>query len=873
VKILRLALRNYRGVAEREVAFAPSGVTIVAGPNEVGKSSLSEAVDLLFDERDDTAKQRVREIQPVGCDEGSEVEVDALLGAFHFTYAKRYHRRSETRLRIRAPRVEQATGREAHERVRALLDAHLDTALWRALRMAQGAPLDAPALAGAATLAAALDRAAGVGAGGEREETLFERARAAYDLHFTPTGRARRSRVAAEQAAASAQAEVQLQRGRLDALERDADAEASLRAQVAELEQRIAACGGELRALEAELALLAELRAEGERAAARLAGARADESVAVSLARQRGQLVSAHAGAQAEMESLAEALESEAPAHLAAAAELRHVEERLLDARGARDVAAQAVVHARRACALQRGDRERAELGERALRVEREREEAERVRAVLSAPPIDEARVAVIATAQAAAERAEARLLAEGPRVQVVPEVDLELLVDGRRERLRAGVPAETRVAEALVLSLPGVADVTVIAGAGAAERRKVLEQAATRLRALCLESGVGDHAGAVAALAARRAAAAELARSEERLAQALGSDTPESLAARIAQLAERLASLAAECAPSASCETLDAAERALEQAELAAARARDLAEELARRHESAALRFQRCDQHLTDTHRRLELACEARADHERRLAAARGEVSDEALDARREALGLAAQELEAQARAAADRIAQREPERLEANAARVRETLAADERALRAKRDALIGVAERIAVLGGEGLFERWQAAERQRARAERELAGLVRRANAAGRLFEVLRDERDAARSHYAAPLADAIAELGRPLYGADFAIELSEDLAPVRRILGGQSLLVSQLSAGAREQLALLARLAAARLAGGVPIWLDDALGHTDPDRLAALGPLLAAAGESSQVIVLTCSPERFRSVSGAHIVELH
>src|SRR6185436_2930849 len=69
VKILRLRLRNYRGIAEREVEFSPTGVTIVSGPNEVGKSSLAEAIELLFDERDDTAKQRVREIQPVDRDE------------------------------------------------------------------------------------------------------------------------------------------------------------------------------------------------------------------------------------------------------------------------------------------------------------------------------------------------------------------------------------------------------------------------------------------------------------------------------------------------------------------------------------------------------------------------------------------------------------------------------------------------------------------------------------------------------------------------------------------------------------------------------------------------------------------------------------
>jgi predicted ATPase len=874
VKILRLRLRHYRGIAEREVAFAPSGVTVVAGPNEVGKSSLAEAVELLFDERDDTAKQRVREIQPVDRDEGSEVEADVALGPYAFTYAKRFHRKSETLLSLRAPRVEQATGREAHERVRALLDAHLDTALWRALRIVQGSPLDAPALAASASLAAALDRAAGVGAGGEREESLFERARAAFDEHWTPTARARRGLIAAQHARAAAQSEAESERSRLDQLERDVESEAGLRARVAQLEQRVGADQAALRAIDAELASLASLRAEAERAAARLEAARAEESAAVSLARQRGQLVSAHAAAQAEMESLAEALESEEPAHIAAAAELRHVEERLAAARRARDAAARIALHARRDAALRRGEREQADLLERVVRVERERDEVARAREVLAAPPIDDARVAEIAAAQAAVERAEARLAAEGPRVQVHPSIDLEVIVDGRRERLCAGVRTEQRVAEALVVSLPGIADITVIAGAGVAERRKVLEQATTRLRGLCVEAGVDDHAGAVAALAARRAATAELARSEQRLAQALGRDTRASLARRVGDVAARLAALAAERDPSAqpAPDTLEAAEHALEQAELAASRARESADEAARRHEDAALRFSRCDQHRSETRTRLELAGEARADLEVRLADARAELSDEELEARREARVHAAHETELIAREAAARIAQREPEQLEVRAANARSALVTDERALREKRDALLVLGERIAVIGGEGLFERWQAAERRRARAERELSRLERRANAARRLFEVLREERDAARHHYAGPLADAIGALGRPLYGADFAVELSDELCVVRRILGGRSLLASQLSAGAREQLALLTRLAAARLAGGVPLWLDDALGHTDPERLAALGPLLAAAGETSQVIVLTCSPERFASVPGARVVEL-
>jgi hypothetical protein len=95
VKIHRLVLRNYRGVTECEVAFAADGVTIVEGPNEVGKSSLAEAVELLFDERDDTGKQRVREIKPVDRDAGAEVEADSALGVEHGSWLHGHHHRNQ----------------------------------------------------------------------------------------------------------------------------------------------------------------------------------------------------------------------------------------------------------------------------------------------------------------------------------------------------------------------------------------------------------------------------------------------------------------------------------------------------------------------------------------------------------------------------------------------------------------------------------------------------------------------------------------------------------------------------------------------------------------------------------------------------------
>ena len=52
MRIQRIALKDFRGVGSADIAIAETGVTIVEGPNEIGKSSLAEALYLLFDELD-----------------------------------------------------------------------------------------------------------------------------------------------------------------------------------------------------------------------------------------------------------------------------------------------------------------------------------------------------------------------------------------------------------------------------------------------------------------------------------------------------------------------------------------------------------------------------------------------------------------------------------------------------------------------------------------------------------------------------------------------------------------------------------------------------------------------------------------------------
>ncbi len=190
MKLHRLVLTDYRGIPHRELEFPDSGVVVVGGANEIGKSSMIEALDLLLESKDRSTKKEVKQVKPTHADVGSEVTAEISTGPYRFVYRKRFHKKCETQLTVLAPRREQLTGDEAHERVCAMLDETVDTELWRAQRVLQAASTAAVNLSGCEALSRALDVAAGAAdALFGTEPLLIERIDAEYGRYFTPTGR------------------------------------------------------------------------------------------------------------------------------------------------------------------------------------------------------------------------------------------------------------------------------------------------------------------------------------------------------------------------------------------------------------------------------------------------------------------------------------------------------------------------------------------------------------------------------------------------------------------------------------------------------------------------------------------------------------
>ena len=298
MRIDRIRLANFCGVAAAEVRFAPTGVTIVHGPNEAGKSTLMLAIGLLFEYRDDSNHKEVRSAKPVNRDAGAEVEADVEVGGLRFTYFKRFHKDRETRLAIHGPHPENLSGREAHERVAEILSASVDTALWQALRITQGRNLDMPELHNQPALAQALDRAAGAARSGEKEEALFDAARAEYARYYTPTGmEGKDSLVPARRRADETAQAVEGLTTQLKAVEDDVAKFAQLERTVATQRRGIGALEAAQKAAQASWEAVAKLAAECERAKA--ARELADQALAAarSAVERRAELAAAVATA------------------------------------------------------------------------------------------------------------------------------------------------------------------------------------------------------------------------------------------------------------------------------------------------------------------------------------------------------------------------------------------------------------------------------------------------------------------------------------------------------------------------------------------------------------------------------------------------
>jgi hypothetical protein len=876
MKLHRLVLTNYRGITHREIEFPDSGVVVVSGANEIGKSSMIEALDLLLEAKDRSTKKEVKQIKPTHADVGAEITAEISTGPYRFIYHKRFHKRCETQLTVLTPRREQITGDEAHDRVRAIVNETLDVALWRAQRVLQAASTAAVDLSGCDALSRALDVAAGDAAQlSGAEPLLIDRIDAEYLRYFTPTGRPTgewatatcRMRAADDEVARCAAAVAEVDDAvrthatltdELDRLGRDREEAAELLSTA-----RVAA--------EAVAALTQQLKQAEVVAAA----ADATHAASVSALTERRRLradIDERAGDVAKLEAVAsEAVEDEATAR-----EVQEAADAAAEEARAAVQSSQDRVDAARRAVEQLSDRDEADrLFTRLMKIDSAQRELEGVRRELAEIVLTDTSMREIETAAVAVERAAGQAQLASAHIELVAEADIELRVGGEPVTLQAGDTWASSATTPTDVEVPGVLTARVVPGTPASDNQAKLD-AAQQVLAAALTAVRVDDVAAARTLDQRRR---ELTTTHAKLAAAAdalrGDDEVEVLLARLAELRERdpaggphHAATDRPTHPDEARAALEAAAAEHQRAVAACETHRKVAEAAAKQLGERSTRASVAREKLTAAQAELTLARE-------RLVAQRASATDEDLavkaeadgDKARRATGLVADLGAELARSAPDSVA-----------------AALDDAVRRADAlgnrygevdEALREVTTRLKVYGTEGRKGQLDAAETEREHAEAEYLRVHRRARAAQLLRSVMARHRDATRLRYVDPFRNQVERLGRIVFGDTFEVEIDSELRIASRTLSGRTVPYESLSGGAKEQLGIVARLASAVLVAkedSVPVVIDDALGFTDPDRLTKMGAVFDAVAGDGQVIVLTCSPQRYASVGDARHIEL-
>lgn len=874
MKILKIGLRNYRGVGDRTVEFAPDGVTIVEGPNEIGKSSIAEAIDRIIEDMDSTSRQRILAVKPVDRDVGPEVMIEAETGPYAFRYKKRFIRDRITELDILRPRPENHTGRAAHDRVLAILSETVDVALWKALRMMQGDVVGQAALLDQTALSAALDRAAGESPAGEEAATLLSLAHREYLQYWTETGRRKQAANEMERAIAEASQTIAQIEEAIRAIEDDVETSVRLEADARRLVERGTEQRLRLGEYRDRVDVLAGIEAGVETIEAKFASAQLTATEAKRVEQARQDAIAAVAASKTTQERLKSRLKEDEPQLEVAQARVEAADVAVAAARADRDAAR---TYSDEQQARLSRLRDAADLVSLQMRSERVAGAIAALKAAAAnaAIPVDTSLLASIRDQHRIVELARARLEATRPLVSVDALGDFAANVDGHEVRLQAGARLERRVDQSLELTIPNVASLAVEVGAAGDMSSAELDAASAHLGDLLREAGARDLADAERRHEAREDAGRTVAEQRRVLGENLRDLTPDALEERIAALQGRIGAAEAPTLGDGSDEAeqvrlmAEEAQRTLGATEFSV-RAAEL--------EWQSARTQLADVEVARSERNTELrlATEDLEVREQALAADRAALSDEALARRLRTAEGAEDSLRVALEAARAELAREGPDQARVMLANATLAAARVEAETRQVQDELLEVKTRLRDRGEDGLAEDLQEATAKKDQTELELRRYQGRAAARKLLFETLRSERETARRSYVAPLRREIENLGKIVFGADFAVELDDsDLSVVNRTLDGRTIPYKSLSIGAQEQIALISRLACATIVapdGGVPVIVDDALGNSDPQRLESMGAVLTVAGRQSQIIVLTCQPDRYEHVGGATVVRL-
>jgi len=876
MRLLRLRLANYRGIDESEVQFGPNGLTIVEGPNETGKTSLSEAVGILFDYLDSSKHRGVDAVRPVHHDAGPEIELEAESGPYRFTYFKRFYKKPETTLTITSPNPENHTGRAAHERATDILRETIDIDLWKALCIQQGEAIQQANLSNQTSLSAALDIAAGGHQADPREESLFDKVREEYGRYFTERGSEKKELQEAQKARAESEAEVVSLEKQIQNLEKDIVWAADLGLDLERLKKQEQDLRGDLYEYTKSLDDIKGLETVLETARLKLESAQKSEQAAKRDKAVRQDLIEAVSRANKALGELEETSKSSTASVKKAETDMERAQSDSALAEAQRKEA-ESLLNLRRSDFDYFNNKLHLEqLKERKERIDRAREEAALADEVLAKNSVDEETLKAIQNAERSLITAQAMLETGAPNVLLRGLTDLDFQIDGEHTTIAKDEERSLTVSDRVRVTIPGSLQMDLTAGSSSSDLLKRVEEAKQKLDAACNDAGVSNADEARQSFDARREAQQAIARRKEIEKENLRDLTYEELERKLIGLGKGVPAYptARALKPNLS-PNLESAKEELRNAGAGIEKANKAWEEARTELDSA----RKVRDGLKERYQKARVELDLKTDELQRakdeLSRSRGNASDDYLELEHLKCTKAAHKEEENVKSAEGNLRGKEPDRVRTLAETAKGSLQTVEKKREAAQQENTEVRTRLKVFGEEGLHEKLQAAQSNLNYIWQENRAMIRRASAATLLYVTMKEERDKARRAYVAPIKEKIERLGRLVFNDSFEVEVTENLSVASRTMDGCNVPFDSLSGGTKEQISLISRLACAMTVskdGGASLILDDALGYTDPERLKLMGAVLAKAGQECQIIILTCVPDRYSNIGEATVVRL-
>jgi DNA repair exonuclease SbcCD ATPase subunit len=880
MKIRRIAIRNFRKlVGPVTIDGLEDGLTVIAGDNEEGKSTVLTAIQTALFDRHNLGGEAGQAMQPFGSAVRPEIEIDFDLGGQRYGLRKAFCQKPEAELTAPTGRF---SGDAAEDRLRELL--RFDPAkklavkpeqrgVWGLFWVEQGTSFARPQLKGSGreTLVDALESEVGQVLGGERGRALVAAITKRRDEYFTKPGKPR--------------GDYKDSQDRVQMLETEVH---ELRSQLRQYDDKVDDLGRVRNLLRAYQDHRSLETAERDLKRAQEDGKRIDAlRSALAAAEMNEQLAAAESKAAlqswtARKERIASAKRAGDEVAVWRATTLEK-EKALADVKAEKDKAETAFASAKSDLAraeatltaserdVQRArvNQEVGTLTDRLKKAKQSKREGDALRAEAATIRINQKTLAELRGLEKSADLARIRLQTIATRLELFPE-------PGREARLEDVVVAADQpllLTEPARLALEGFGGVTVTPGGeDLSSRRNDAESAADTLAKALERHGIADTSAADKLFGKR----ADLLMKAARHDATVKAHAPAGIDILEREIERK------------SLEFGDRSEGGTEST--------SSIEEAEKRRDDAHAKFEEAKRTRDRAEDALKLADRLHAKNREDWVGARAEL--EAAERRAKQLeqeleGERAERSDDELRAAVEAgagkhdvtgsiAAQRRADVDNANPEEVRLRLERAEQALetiRADIDKLSGQATvletELRTLGQIGLGEQLEEKEGELIRARTAADRLERSAAAVRLLLDTLTAAEREAKETFLGPVRERIKPYLRLLFPDAELVLADDDMAISHLRRGGIDEPFESLSIGTREQLAVLTRLAFADFLRdkGRPaaIILDDALAYSDDQRFDRMQLVLRKAAERLQVIILTCRERDYHAL-GAPIVRL-